>query len=199
MVYCDNEGRRIGKAVDKKCLTLNKGKVKWQASELLKACEDSLTVEFFVNAKGSENEIWAGIIRSAYEAESKTWLPWNLSYTTDFGYDLFCRVDTETSWNRGLKYAKVPFDGEWHHLALQIWREGDYSTSFALYVDYKKQEDSGIVDGKTIYPDGTYWGFGLADTPFIGRVDEVRLTKGVIPVDDFMRLRYPKGMIVSLR
>lgn len=200
MVYCDKDGVRIGKDVDAKCLTLNRGKVQWQASELLKACADSLTVEFFVNAKGSENANWAGIVRAAYEANSETWLPWNLSYTTDiFGSDVACRVDTGSSYNKVIRYTSIPFNGEWHHLALQVWRENDNSTSFVLYVDYK-QGLSGSVGGNTIYPDGTYWGFGLTGTPFVGRIDEVRLTKGVIPVDDFMRLeKAPHGLFIILR
>lgn len=200
MVYCDKDGVRIGKDVDAKCLTLNRGKVQWQASELLKACADSLTVEFFVNAKGSENANWAGIVRAAYEANSKTWLPWNLSYTTDIlGSDVACRVDTGSSYNNIIRYTSIPFNGEWHHLALQVWRENDNRTSFVLYVDYK-QGLSGSIGGNTIYPDGTYWGFGLADTPFVGRIDEVRLTKGVIPVDDFMRLeKAPHGLFIILR
>ena len=57
-----------------------------------------------------------------------------------------------------------------------------------------------MIGGKTIYPDGTYWGFGLAGTPFVGRIDEVRLTKGVIPVDDFMRLeKAPHGLFIIFR
>lgn len=201
MVYCDKDGNQIGNEVDAKCLTLNRGKVQWQASELLKACADSLTVEFFLSAKSSENANWAGIVRTEYVADSKTWLPWNISYTQDsIGNDVACRVDTDTSYNTATKFANIPLDGKWHHVALQIWRwPGNTYTSFALYVDYKPRT-SGDVPGWTVYPDGTSFGFGLANTPFVGRIDEVRLTKGIVPVDDFMRLRRPQcGMIISYR
>ena len=94
----------------------------------------------------------------------------------------------------------VPLDGTWHHLALQVWRQvSGRRTSFALYVDYELRAE-GTVGGYTQYPVGTHWGFGLAGTPFVGRIDEVRLTKGVIPVDDFLRLEKRRsGMTVLFR
>ena len=201
MVHCDKDGIRIGKEVDAKCLTLNGGKVRWAAPEFLKDCVDSLTVEFFVNAKVSENANWAGIVRSEYTSGSTTFLPWNISYTQTEGTDyLACRADTDQSRNTSTILADAPLDGKWHHVALQVWRWPDNtSTTYSLYIDYELQT-SGDVLGKTIYPDGTSLGFGLASTPFVGRIDEVRLTKGIIPVDGFMRLRRPpRGMIISFR
>ena len=200
MVYCDKDGVQIGKEIDGKCLALNKGRVQWEASELLRASADSLTVEFFLNAKANENENWAGIVRTDYTTNSTVYLPWNISYAISGERDVACRVDTDSTLNGAILYAKVPLDGQWHHLALQVWHQTvDRRTAFALYVDYelRLQVSAG---GWTIYPDGTHFGFGLAGTPFVGRIDEVRLTKGVIPVDDFLRLEKRRsGMTVIFK
>ena len=198
MVYCDKDGVRIGEEIDKKCLTLNKGRVQWNDPELLKACVDALTIEFFLNATTNDNENWASIVRAGYLENSTTYLPWNISYTFDTpGCDVSFRVDTPNHRNQFLAQASVPLDGKWHHLAMQVWRTTDGKTSFALHVDYEQRAE-GTAYEWIVYPNGIHWGFGLSGTPFVGRIDEVRLTKGVIPVDDFMRLRsLPKGLIIS--
>ena len=201
MVYVDKDGIRIGKTVDKKCLTLNKGRVQWSDSELLMASADSLTVEFFINAQANENVNWTSIVRADYTKNSSVYLPWNISYTTDSsGNDVAYRVDTDSQWNQAILYAKVPLDGQWHHLALQVWRQTAATrTSFALYVDYELRTE-GSVAGYTEYPIETHWGFGLSSNLFVGRIDEVRLTKGVIPVDDFMRLEKRRlGMRIDIK
>ena len=197
MVYCDKDRIQIGTEVDKKCLSLNKGRVQWSDSELLMASADSLTIEFFLSANAGENDNWASIVRADYTKNSSVYLPWNISCAKDNpGCDAAFRVDTDSQFNKILKYVKIPLDGKWHHLAMQVWRHTDAnSTSFALYVDYERRTE-GDVSGSTEYPTGTHWGFGLSGTPFVGRIDEVRLTKGIIPVDDFMRLRRPDGTMV---
>ena len=202
MVYIDKEGIRIGTDVDRKCLVLKKGRIQWAASELLRASDDSLTVEFFISANAEDNANWAGIVRSEYTVDSTTCLPWNISYTTDSaGSDVACRTDTDSTYNQSTRYAKIPLDGKWHHLAMQVWRQADGRyTSFALYVDYELRVEAVDIPGWTVYPAGTSFGFGLAGIPFVGRVDEVRLTKGTIPVDDFLRLRRaPCGMRIYFR
>ena len=201
MVYCDKDGVQVGKEIDGKCLALNKGRVQWEASELLLASASSLTVEFFLNAKANENTSWASIVRTDYTGTNSTvYLPWNISYVISGERDVACRVDTDSTLNGAILYAKVPLDGQWHHLALQVWRQtAVYRTSFALYVDYELRAE-GAVGGLTVYPAGTHFGFGLSSTPFVGRIDEVRLTKGIIPVDDFLRLEKRRsGMTVIFK
>jgi len=202
MVYCDKDGIRIGKDVDEKCLTVTKGRIQWSDPELLMASADSLTVEFFLNAKADENANWAGIFRVEYMADSKTYLPLNISYITDSaGNDVACRADTDSIYNQSTRYAKIPLDGKWHHLALQVWRQTDGRyTSFALYVDYELRANVADLPGWIIYPTGTSFGFGLAGTPFVGRIDEVRFTKGILSVDDFLRLRRPpRGICIDFK
>ena len=70
----------------------------------------------------------------------------------------------------------------------------------SLYVDYEPRFKEIWVSGWITYPAGTHFGFGLAGKPFVGRIDEVRLTKGVIPVDDFMRLcKRANGMTILFK
>ena len=199
MVCCDKNGVRIGRGVDRKCLTLKKGRVKWTDSELLIESVDSLTMEFFLSAKANENVNWASIVRAEYTADSEVYLPWNISCTTDSsGNDACFRIDTDSNYNKTIRFVEIPLDGKWHHLALQVSRKTDERlTAYALYVDYELRT-SGVVGGYTQYPSGINWGFGLSSNPFVGRIDEVRLTKGVIPVDDFMRLKTLPGMIISV-
>lgn len=204
--HVDKDGQRIGRTIDVKCLDLNKGKVRWTDSELLAGCADSLTIEFFMNAKASANADWASVVRTDYTMPNggSTVLPWNLGFHPESaGKDFAYRFDTEGYVNyyknNGTTY--LPFDGKWHHVAISLARTGTSSaktTAYSVWVDYEKRI-SGETDGWTIYPTGTHLGFGLAGTPFVGRIDEVRMTKGIVPVDDFMRLGSLPGLAIILR
>lgn len=201
---CDVNGVRVDNLVDTNCLNISGGKVQWTDPQLLKDSVDSLTIEFFVNGKAEENADWAGIVRADYTS-TKQYLPFNLSHHKMSGsYNLVCRVDTDRNYNENTKNASIPLDGKWHHVAIQLERQtdtdGNKVTSLILCVDYNYENRCEMsVSGWIQYPSGTHFGFGLAGTPFKGKIDEVRLTKGILPPDKFLRLKGADGLILVVR
>lgn len=198
MCICDAQGKRTDKTVDAKFLNLSKSKVEWSDPAMLKACADSMTVEFFVKANAAENSDWAGIARAGVDAGRH--LLWNLSCHKLSTGDLTCRFDTDsyTSDARNLVDIAAPLDGEWHHVAMttaNVWENNARKVSYAVWIDYECKA-KGLIDGWTKYADVEQMGFGLASTPFVGQVNELRLTKGVLPVEKFMRLRKCRGLAI---
>ena len=98
---CDINRERTDDLVDTNCLNISKGKVRWTNPQLLKDSADALTVEFFIQAKASENSDWAGIVRADTTVDGTAggtlMLPWNLSrHLSGTGGDVAFRIDTPT-------------------------------------------------------------------------------------------------------
>ena len=198
--HVDKDGKRTDRAIDVKCLDINKGKVQWTDPELLAASEDSLTIEFFMSVEAGANSSYAGIFRTDFtNSKSVLVLPWSIGLAEKIT-DLYFRIDTADSVNYHNYSIALPSRPEWHHVAIRYARTGTSSakkTEYSVWLDYNECV-SGTLNGWTTYPTGTHLGFGLAGTPFVGRIDEVRLTKGIVQVDDFMRLGPMPGLIISV-
>lgn len=196
---CDAQGKRLEKTVDAKFLNLSKSKVEWPYPVMLSACADSMTVEFFLKADAAENGDWAGVVRAGFSQH----LLWNLSCHKLSTGDLTFRFDTDksVSLEQNLVDIAAPLDGEWHHVAMtmkNITSGGAKKVSYSVWIDYECKA-TGSIDGWTRYADVEQLGFGLAGTPFVGQVNELRLTKGVLPVEKFMRLRKCRGLVIFFR
>ncbi len=203
---CDINRERTDDLVDTNCLNISKGKVQWTNPQLLKDSADALTVEFFIQAKASENSDWAGIVRTDTTVDGTSggalMLPWNLSrHPSGTGGDVTFRVDTPTSVNNSTVDVRIPLDGGWHHVAFRmknILDGGAQKVEYDVCVDYQSKAKK-TANGWTSYPGTVHMGFGLASTPFIGKIDEFRLTKGILNEDDFLRLKGTGGMVLIFR
>ena len=203
---CDVNKVRTDDLVDTNCLNISKGKVCWTNPQLLKDSADALTVEFFIQAKASENSDWAGIVRADTTVDGTAggtlMLPWNLSrHLSGTGGDVAFRIDTPTAVNQSTCDVKIPLDGGWHHVALRmknIMDDGAKKVEYEVFVDYQPKAKN-TANGWTSYPGTVHMGFGLAGTPFTGKIDEFRLTKGVLSSDDFLRLKGTGGAIIIFR
>lgn len=146
---------------------------------------DSMTVEFFL--KGTTNA-----------ADIATWQEKFMLNSTD-GYlllvqggsnkKIYLRADRigGSSASYSSTYKASLTDGKWHHVAMTVQPEADGTSDMITYfIDYQK-----VFNQKG---NAKWCGFGKADKilSFGTKVDamsldEVRITKGVLPVEMFLR------------
>ena len=114
------------------------------------------------------------------------------------------RFDTLSALNNNLinSTRSDAFDGKWHHLAITMANFYDASGAQrmrrTLWLDYEKLGEN-TAAGWLTYLDGTKFGIGLATTALTGRIDELRITKGVLPSEKFLRAESIDGTCVIFR
>ena len=103
-----------------------------------------------------------------------------------------------TIQNANIKYdsSKSWKDGKWHHIAATFETVNQNYTSVKFYYDYR-----------LVAEDSDFWGAlrrKLIDTEVRvggavkGEIDEVRISRGALAVEDFLRLRC-QGFQIILR
>ena len=90
-------------------------------------------------------------------------------------------------------------DGRWHHWAITFDVVGGSDTCYTLWCDYEavfRKTVSGLLNiplnGTVLEICGAANTTGLVD----GKIDEIRITDGVLTPDRFMRRGYPGFMFI---
>jgi hypothetical protein len=152
-----------------------------------------MTVEFFMKHEKAEN--WAGLLR--FNQSNSNWdaTPiWNIGYNDSGRFNV--RVDTTLALNKAKTFGDSFFDGNWHHVAI-TFQQCESKLMIRVYDNYKQVGDDWEVDGALNYAKGSCLGVGKSG--FTGWIDEVRISKGVLPVERFMRARPGIGFVVIAR
>ena len=174
---------------------LDGGYVTYPHLDVLEAPE--VTVECFVKYVAASN--WANIVR--FNKANANWYTkpiWCLGFN---GNKLFMRIDTTQVENNTKTFGDTVLDGRWHHVAVTI-AEGASGITVKVYDNYKQIGTTWNIDGFLDYSLGSCLGLGLssvgANAPFNGFVDEVRISRGVLSVDEFLH-KGRSGMMLIFR
>ncbi|MDE3274553.1 MAG: LamG domain-containing protein, partial [Verrucomicrobiota bacterium] len=188
-----------------KAALFDRSVIKFGADPYL-ALLDSFTVEFYV--KCGPNDPFAGIIRCNAESDGGT-PAWALAFAdgetsskvllvraavcSPTEVDKFC-INDDTGIVIG--------DGRWHHIAMTVEQTAD-GTTMRIYKDHAQTPAwSKQTTGRLYYgsAQGEVWlGASSSTTAFFkGRLDEVRISRGVLPPEEF--LSYGKcGLVLQVR
>ena len=158
------------------------GRVQYQHIDALEMPE--VTIECFVKYIAADN--YANILRLNKSNNNWTAKPiWSLGFSDG---KLCVWVNTSGSNQTG-QFGNTVLDGKWHHVAVTIAeREGGITVK--VYDNYKQIGDAWNVAGHLDYSQGSCLGLGLSsvyEAIFQGFVDEVRISRGVLPVNAFLR------------
>ena len=96
-------------------------------------------------------------------------------------------------------------DDKWHHFALTFQSvDGGENTQFTMYID-GEQRSQFKIDGR-LYSSANGNGVAIgaaapqADGAITGYIDEVRISRGVLPPSRFLcRYRRPHGLVLSVK
>lgn len=219
------EAARIG--LNEMSLSCKGGVAMWRTSDVRQARmlygEKSFTVEFFLKCGlqgactvvAAENTALLDKGRSANNDAS-----WQFGFR---GGNFVLRSLTDVAqaeknphWCIECPTNKLS-NGSWHHVAA-TWENtvlgddapGDAETRITLYVDYVQVGETtarGFVYYKNDVEVPLYIGSYNPSTkspymhvdPFYGAIDELRVTKGVLPVEKFLRLKSNLGFLLLFR
>ena len=177
---------------------INGGAITYPDRALI-ADSDEFTVQFFL--KMDSLNVGAGIARvnrgsSTLVTNAVTWA---LSVADSAG-NLTLKVDTEAEEGQEHSFNVAVSCGNWHHVAMQFGVE-DGNSVVKMYRDYELI-DTWTVQGRIITrPRFMNFMLGAGEDPaaaFNGWIDELRITPGIVPVDEFI---YPlrKGLRLIVR
>ena len=175
-------------------LYLRGGQVKYPHNTVLETRE--MTVECFMKYK--EATSYGALLRfNQANANWGTTPIWGV-YFKDGALQM--RIDTEIQQNQGKSFGTTFCDGNWHHLGL-TFKQFATGVSVAAYDNYR-QVDTWWVNGKLNYKNGSCLGIGTAPNSayvFSGSVDELRISQGVLPVEEFMRAVDKRRLMIIIR
>ncbi|MBR6586802.1 MAG: LamG domain-containing protein [Kiritimatiellae bacterium] len=156
-----------------------------------------MTIEFFMKYQAASN--FASIVRFGKSYTNPGAHPvWNIGLNKDAS-QIMMRIDTTTTENQTREFGDTFLDGEWHHVAVTIaQREG--GITLRMYDNYKQVGPDRLLTGSLNYEKGSCLGIGrssVSNAGFTGWIDELRISRGVLSVDEFMRRgRYGTTVIV---
>ena len=157
-----------------------------------------MTIEFFMKYQAASN--YASIVRFGKSYTNPGVHPvWNIGLNSDAS-QIMMRIDTTTTENQAREFGNTFLDGEWHHVAVTIaQREG--GITLRMYDNYKQVGADRLLTGSLNYEKGSCLGIGrssVSKAGFTGWIDELRISRGVLSVDEFMRRgRYGTTVIVQ--
>ena len=193
-------------------LACQTGVVKYASNPVLPLLKD-MTVEFRVKA-GVQTPA-TDLVRCNLYQNQGTDPVWRLAFDANNGSKLVLRCTTKAvdptsteaintygiNYNTGIDVT----DGKWHHLALTISHSGsgaEAAVTTSVYKDYEATPSwTKTVSGKQLC-----YGAGLADiwigassstTAFFnGEIDELRISRGILTPDEFLRLGSGATMLI---
>ena len=170
---------------------------------LLEKDMKSMTVEFFMKGTKNEAKAWASILRMYGNATGSDSSPfrrlWSVGYKNANGA-LYVIKDYKGAAPKAIFYPddNVSFaDGHWHHIAVTFAPDGNGNTLCTFYRDYQQLGSQFTFDGEMEC--GDYGTSSLAmGSRYNGHLDEVRISKGVLTVDQMMHV-IKCGTVISVR
>lgn len=152
-----------------------------------------MTVEFFMKHESADD--WAGLLRFSQSNSNWGATPiWNIGYNNSSLLNI--RVDTTEASNRIKTFGGSFFDGNWHHVAI-TFQQGESKLTVRVYDNYNQVGDDWEIDGALNYSNGSCLAVGKGG--FSGWIDEVRISRGVLPVELFMRARPSPGLSIIVK
>lgn len=164
---------------------------------------EEMTVEFFMKHEAAEG--WAGLLR--FNQSSSNWGTkpiWSIGFNGD-GSQLYMRIDPTTdngatTTNYGKEFGSTFLDGRWHHVAV-TFQQGETSLTVRMYDNYSQVGTDWTIAGRLNYANGSCLGVGTSSMTrgFTGWIDEVRISRGVLPVEEFMRAVGKRQLVIIIR
>lgn len=181
-------------------LRLDGGIVKYPHNPDLEMKE--MTVECFMKFQAASN--YAGILR--FNQSNNEWAATTVVWSVGFDNSghLSMRVDNYQQQNQNKTFGSSFLDGEWHHLGITFQRLSG-NLLIRVYDNYQQVGGDWSVSGGLRYTLGSCLAIGTTSSslnpkrPFYGCVDEVRITKGVLPVRFFMHPASKPGFVIFVK
>ena len=155
-----------------------------------------MTVECFMKHHASSN--YAGILRFS---KSNLYVANPIWFVGVQNGQLFMRIDTATKENQGWQFGTTFLDGRWHHLGVTFSTNGLGQAVVRVYDNYRQVGTDWTLDGPLDFSKGSVLHVGRSSDKkylFYGCIDEVRISRGVLDPDDFLRV-FNGGLNVILR
>ena len=156
-----------------------------------------MTVECFLKYVAASN--YANIVR--FSKSNDNWYAspiWSVGFS---GGELFMRIDPAGgSPNQTKTFGNTFLDGKWHHLAITFQQVANELT-VRVYDNRRQVGVDWTLGGALDYGSGSILSVGLSGGTryvFYGFIDEVRISRGVLPVEAFMRSP-KKGLAIVFR
>ena len=177
------------------------GVVSFGRNVLLERGMEAQTVELFVKVPpgGGEDQLVALYDKAVATAEdADSGVVWTVRKTAGGGVSVGVDPDGGGTLKTATFTGAKLNDGFWHHVAV-TFEPQDADLRVAAYVDYaaagaaQTLGDCGIRQGRTFATSCFVVG------PYRGAVDEVRVSQGVLPLDEMMYTSLRNGLAISLR
>ncbi|MBR1588282.1 MAG: laminin G domain-containing protein [Kiritimatiellae bacterium] len=205
-IITDGYGNELRRG-NTRSLKLTKGKTAFVwTRDLPLENHDAITVEFFAKStdaqqystvltyqgvrKGYEGGAYDGTISSPKTIWAVQGANGNKRYRT--------HVVTTANTNYGMtgnSEDEAAVDGKWHHIAATFENDSASKVRTTLYCDYKLAS-TGTTSGQirtNLVQSLLYMGGAIE-----GYIDEIRISKGVLPVEAFLR-RQTQGLVLVIR
>ena len=181
------------------------GRLLFAQNNLLKtgACEQ--TVEFFMKAPRGSAVAWTSFIHANDGAALSDNVVWSIRFTNADG-GIGIRVDSDlgaAGFNQYLQNSAMQNadcdDGKWHHIGITFQLAEETNTQVCVYKDYELLE-SKTLKGRLKEKDLATSSLSIGSANYRGWIDEVRISKAVLPVESFLRaVKKPRGCMLIVR
>jgi hypothetical protein len=169
---------------------------------LLERDMKSMTVEFFMQGTKNEAKAWSTILRMYGNDSGSDSSPfrrlWSFGYSNAAGNVYVIKDINGASQTTFYPDNTVSFaDDKWHHVAITFEPDGTGKTLCNVYKDYQLLGSQHTFNGELEC--GDYGTSSLAiGSRYNGYIDEVRVSKGVLPVDQMLHVQ-AKGLTIIVR
>ena len=169
---------------------------------LLERDMKSMTVEFFMKGTKNEAKAWATILRMYGNDNGSDSSPfrrlWSFGYSNAAGNVYVIKDINGASQTTFYPDNTVSLaDDKWHHIAITFKPDGTGKTLCNVYKDYEPFGSQHTFNGELEC--GDYGASSLAiGSRYNGYIDEVRVSKGVLTVDQMLHVQ-KKGMTIIVR
>ena len=169
---------------------------------LLEKDMKSMTVEFFMKGTKNEAKAWATILRMYGNATGDDNSPfrrlWSVGYSNTAGNIYVIKDVNGATQSTFYPDNTVSFaDGKWHHVAVTFEPDGNGNTLCNVYKDYQQLGSQHTFNGEMECGDYGTSSFA-AGSRYNGYLDEIRVSKGVLTVDQMMHVE-KGGMVITIR
>lgn len=125
---------------------------------------------------------------------------WSVCVLENQNQELNFRYVNKAGSTKGVKLGFNLEDGEWHHLAFTY---DDASQTLTAYLDYQQKFSETLTGGMRCTTDSSWtysFGRGYNSSGFNGWMDDIRVSDGVRPVDEFLKKgNLPSGLTLIFR
>ena len=161
----------------------------------------SMTVEFFMKGTPGQAKAWTSIVRgygNVTGADTEGERLWGVGYHQISG-NIYVVMDSNGT-TQPLYYPDDTVslaDGRWHHIAVTYEPDGNGNTYCKVYKDYQQFGTNVTFIGELEVGDHGSSSFAIGSR-YNGYIDEVRISKGVLSVDQMLHA-VPRGTVIILR